>query len=74
MVIQNAALQNRADALEEAENELEERKRNFNAEVRKAAEKMLERQRNATATFEELQKKQKQAERVASLPFGDDDE
>ena len=74
MVIQNAALQNRADELEEAKNELEERKRNFNAEVRKAAEKMLERQRNATATFEEFENKEKQAKREAMLPNFDSDE
>lgn len=75
MVIQNAALQNRADALEEAENELEERKRNFNAEVRKAAEKMLEREKAATATLKQLESNEKINNQLSKLPnFGNDEE
>lgn len=72
MVIQNAALQRRADELEESERKLEERKQNFNAEVRKAAEKLLDRQKQAASMDDEFQKK-RQAERLAALPSFDDE-
>lgn len=72
MVIQNAAVLNRVDELEE-ERKLEERKMNFNAEVQKAAASIVERQKQATAKSEEFKQKQKQYTR--EIPkFGNDDD
>lgn len=67
MTVKLAALQRRADELEERENKLTERERNFKATVRKEAQSIIDRERTATATLEQLENQRKQNERANKI-------